>query len=1068
MTSPTLIGRLTPLAVVLAAAPLMAQTSTGSISGQIQDAKGKPLAGARVVVSSPALFAPREMTTDARGEFRTHLLPPGNYRIVATKDGFKSRGASDVRVGLGAAVKQDLALTAIEVQSTVVEVVGSSVATDKSDTKTSVNYSPAQLEVMPTVVDRGYGSALALSPGVVTEGASSRPSIRGGSVQSTKISVNGADIKDDSRGEVQGTWMVEDNIEDIQVILSPLHARYGRAIGGQVNVVTKSGGDEWHGSMRTIFSRNSWNATSKNDSHETSRNDDLNKTWQATLSGPIVPQRLWFSLGTILTPSASSQGMFGAISYRPYNQVFQTGNPLIDAVTGTDPKTFEPTAGSKVPAGYKFSRFDAWKQFSQSTDSSYYELKLTGALAANHTLEASYMASDNKKSNTDYWDDLWNTGLMSALGERKEKRRSSTLAYRGILGDTTFLEAHFTRNLYALTYPKGDPNYGGGREYAYFDAWPLWGNHYTYVGYPFGVPAPGGDQNRNNQSVNLNLKLIRDWGVGSHELDFGLDFFRTDYDTAKQAGSNNREFNLGGWYYNGQNYLFPAIVFAGNTDANGNAINNRYFDSDNFFSWRGLEPTMHQFLGVDGTVKCDNQAFYVNDNWTINPHVSVMGGLRIEKQSITDTTGAKLANTTDFSPRFQVKYDVNGDSRKVFTFTAARLGGDFSQAFASVFAQDARKVVVDKGFTGVPNQPAAGSPNDNGYYGVRFLTWGEITNPAYYTKVFGFSDASKNVKVDPNLKSQAVDEFTVGFQRSYDSGSNVRMTYVNRSWKRNWAIAQDYALDQMVLLKDPTNSGLPSMNSQVTRVFNSDDLTRKYQSLELEFNVRTKGVWSWGGNWTYGRLTGNDEGGEQTTGSVLFDTAPRQYFYQRRYLTGTLGIPDSVFAPDGRLYGDVTHRARLYATAVLPVGKGGQLSFSWLLRYSTGSPFAINTSAKFATPMTPLGAAYPGPPTSYTAYQGGRRPFEQNDLYCVDFKVGFKMPLGLKGVQLVGDLSVNNVFNHIPPMFYVSNTAVSGGGRDFALVNPATYGTQDNQGKTPSNNYWLSPRTATATLGLRF
>lgn len=1060
------LGRLTTLAAVLAAAPLCAQVSTGSLSGALQDKQGKAIAGARVLVSSPALFAARELTTDAKGEYRTHLLPPGTYRIVATKDGFKSQAASDVRVGLGMAVKQDLTLSSIEVASTVVDVVASSASADKADTKTAVNFSPQQLEVMPTVADRGYQSALVLAPGVVTEGASSRPSIRGGSIQSTKISVNGADIKDDNRGEVQGAWMVEDNIEDIQVILSPLHARYGRAIGGQVNVVTKSGGDDWHGSLRALFSRNAWSGTSKNDDHVTSKNDDLSKTWQATLSGPIIKQRLWFNFGTILTPSASTQGMFGAISYRPYNQVFQTGNKLVDTVTGTDPNTFLPTPGSKVPTGYKFSRFDAWKQFTQETSSSYTEFKLTGALSANHTLEASYMASDNKKSNTDYWDDLWNTGLLSALGERKESRRSTTLNYRGILGDSTFLEARTTRNLYALTYPKGDPNYGGGKEYAYFDAYPVWAGQYTFVGYPFGVPAPGDDQNRNNQSTNVNLKLIRDWN-GSHEIDLGLDLFRTDYDTAQQAGSNNREFNLGGWYTNGSDYLFPAIRFTGNTNAQGQPINNRWYEPNWFKSWRGLEPTMHQFLGVDGTIKCDNQAVYVNDNWTLNAHWSVMGGLRIEKQGITDTTGAKLADTTDLTPRMQVKYDLNGDSKKVFTLTLARLGGDFSQAFASVFAQDARKVAVDKGFTGIPGQPLPGDTNDSGNYGVRFLKWNEITNPAYYNAVYGFSDASKNVKVDPNLKTQAVDEFTFGFQRSYDNGSSLRMTYVNRSWKRSWAISQDYAKDQMVLIEDPTKSGLPSMYSQVTHVFNSDELKREYQSLEMDFTVRTKGVWTWGGNWTYSRLTGNDEGGEQTTGSVLFDASPRQYFYQRRYLTGQLGLSDNVFAPNGRLYGDVTHRGRLWATAVLPVGKDGQVSFSWLVRYSTGSPFAVTNGVGYT--MAPLtGGAYPGPPSGYTAYLGGRRPFEQNDLYTLDFKLGFKLPVGVKGLQLMGDLSINNVLNHIPPMFYVSTSAVSGGGMDHFFVNPATYGTQDRQGKTPTNNYWLAPRSVQATLGLRF
>ncbi|WLT31018.1 TonB-dependent receptor [Geothrix sp. PMB-07] len=1086
------LTRFSSLALSLAVGPvLLAQSSTGSIVGVVKDHAGAPLANAKITLASPALFAPRVVVTDAKGEWRAFLLPAGVYRLTATADGYVSSGADDVRVGLGSALRQDLSLKKISEASAVVEVVSSSVGVDKSDTKTSVNFNAAQLEAIPTGAggDRAFKGALSLTPGVVTETPSGRVSMRGSTVQGVQYRVNGADVKNDYSGEMgedgKERWVVEDNIEDIQVVLSPLHARYGRNMGGQVNVVTKSGSNDFRGSVRATFSRDSWRALGPNDEagNAANRADHLNTDYQVTLGGPIIKDRLWFSLATILTPSSSVQNQFGWFGpagwQRPTWAPFATGNANIDHVTGafngghfTDPN---PAVGAGVPAGYTYNRGDGNTPFNQNTKSSYLEAKLSGAINQDHIVEFAFMNASEEKTNTDANDDVWHTTRIAALGTLKTDRYNYAVNYRGSLSSTLYLEAMYATNGRNVDRPKGDEKYGGGQEaiYAYGSGhqdvvnggpYPNWRH-----GMPFGVWSGPGTVKSKSTTYNVNLK----WLADDHQFDFGLDGFKSDYMTDSylnltQIGANNRQFNIGGQFSNAAgNFLFPVIKFTG--------LGNFQSKWDGYFPWdAGLAPTMVQYLGPKNAhVISDNQSVYANDMWTLNAHWNVMLGLRFDSQKLSDATGKDLAKTTDISPRLQVRYDIHGDSRQLITFTAAQYTGDFSQSFASAFAANAQSKAAYYGMThtnggtvalptpGVAGDPVAGVD----MYGVRFVDYATLVDPRNYKAIYKFADNSTQNVLDGSIKPPVIDEVSLGYNHAFTDGSNVRFTYVRREWKRQWAISEDYAVDQQVLLTDPTGSGLPPLYGQVRHYFNSDDLKREYNALETEFNVKTKGIWSWGGSWTYSRLTGNDEGGDDIASkSALRDNTPSQYFLDRRWLLAH-GVPESSFAPYGRLGNDATHRIRLYTTATIPFGKGGEISFSWMGSGILGTPWGVSNQVSLG--MTNLGAdshgvAYTqGDGRQYASYMGGRRPFEQNDIYRVDFRMAFKVPLSLWRVNLFGDVMVNNFFNTIRQGQYVQNVSGSAAGI-------ASAGADMGNPNWTDNRMWTQPRSVTASLGLRF
>jgi len=208
-------------------------------------------------------------------------------------------------------------------------------------------------------------------------------------------------------------------------------------------------------------------------------------------------------------------------------------------------------------------------------------------------------------------------------------------------------------------------------------------------------------------------------------------------------------------------------------------------------------------------------------------------------------------------------------------------------------------------------------------------------------------------------------------------------------------------------------------------VSNSDDLKRKYEALETEFTARLNPFWTIGGNWTISRLTGNHQGGDSASNTFRDNTTTA--YYLNWSLLEARGVSRDDVAPYGPLYNDEPQRGRLYALLALPLGKG-QVSFSWSLRYDSTKPGSLTyyrpllTSASDSIPRPDGGVGpdgttvVPGRPPVYVQYYGQQRDmFRSNDYYRVDFKVSFAIPLGLPGfasrVQMIGDISVNNLFN---------------------------------------------------------
>jgi hypothetical protein len=385
-------------------------------------------------------------------------------------------------------------------------------------------------------------------------------------------------------------------------------------------------------------------------------------------------------------------------------------------------------------------------------------------------------------------------------------------------------------------------------------------------------------------------------------------------------------------------------------------------------------------------------------------------------------------------------------------------------------------------------QPLPGDATDP-QRGVRFVNYNQLTAvDSYSTEPMNAANVRVQNLIDSDLQAPYMDELTLNYRRSWSSGSFVSITGVHRVWKQEWAFATDYDPANWAVNIPGTATTLNpgGINVIATRIFNSDDLEREYNGIELEWNSRINAIWSVGGNWTWSRLTGNQEGGD-AFGTTFRDNTPPSYFSNRAAKLA-MGMSNDEISPSGALGNNVTNRARLHVSAVLPLGKG-TISYSAMLRYSSGrnyshvvnDPYPAGTFTSMATPSQQA-------PAQYTAFVGGRGQFAGNDTYGVDFKLNYQVPLGIKKLMLIGDITVSNLFNHTcstglenatwADAKYTLDPYSAAGylhsvkNRAVVINDGSTWGstnTRDSYGNLRTDpDYYQAPRTVAMSIGLKF
>jgi hypothetical protein len=359
--------------------------TTGRVMGTILNQANQPIAGASVKITGASLQGERTVTTDARGRFTLPLLPPGAYELTVNAAG-KQEGVVAFTLGLGKTL--DIPISLLDESKVEIEVTAA--ASKLQTTANGENFSYDRLVEELPIQNRTLEAVAFNAPNIAAGPSSSTLQISGANSFDTLVLLEGAEISDPYFGS-SPTIYFEDAIDEVQVLTSGVSARYGRFSGGVLNAVTKRGGNEFEGTLRTELTNEKWNSATP---FGESREDDLGKVFSLTGGGYIVKDRLWWFAGG---------------------------------------RKFDNSIAATAADG---------NALTSNTDETRYQVKLRGAVSSNHVIEGNYLDYDAEVTNLA----ALPVGHIEALSPlRRDPRTYVTLSYQGILNDSLILEASATR-----------------------------------------------------------------------------------------------------------------------------------------------------------------------------------------------------------------------------------------------------------------------------------------------------------------------------------------------------------------------------------------------------------------------------------------------------------------------------------------------------------------------------------------------------------------------------------------------------------------------------------------------
>src|SRR5882757_8356081 len=311
-----------------------AQSTGGRILGRVADASGAVLANVKVTLTHESTGTSSSTTTSDNGDYSFPQVSVGVYRMELDLAGFKKNLQRNVNVDLNQVVTVNSVLQIGEAKETV-EVTSEAPLVDTTSTQLGAVMDARQVSNLP-LNSRDTYQLLQLQPGVQGVGGSDlfygsntagAVSVNGGRGRSNNFNVNGGDSNDlfVNAPAVQPT---PDSIAEFRVLSNTFDAEYGRNSGAVINVVTKSGTNNWHGSVYEFLRNQSLNAKGYLDLR---RADDKQNQFGGTFGGPIKKDRTFFfasyegrrvvhgiSSDPVIVPTAAERtGDFSASPFDP-------------------------------------------------------------------------------------------------------------------------------------------------------------------------------------------------------------------------------------------------------------------------------------------------------------------------------------------------------------------------------------------------------------------------------------------------------------------------------------------------------------------------------------------------------------------------------------------------------------------------------------------------------------------------------------------------------------------------------------------------------------------------------
>ena len=388
--------------LLLATVGAYAQSAiTGALTGEVTS-DGAPLPGVLVTATSPQLQGTRTASSDANGNYNLAALPPGDYTLRFSLEGLQevTRSARVTAVGT-ARVDVDMKVSSVTESITVTASAPAVLET----TEVQANFQKRQVDDLP--LGRNPNAIANLAPGVTNNGPNNAVQISGAMSSDNLIMVNGAIVQDNVRGTTRPLF-IEDAIQETTVLSAGVSAEYGNFTGGVISSVTKSGGNEFTGSLRDSVDNPSWTDVSA--AGEPEGRDRTNNIYEGTLGGRIIRDRLWF-FGAARQANVSNPARFPSLQQQP---------------------------GTSITSDQENLRWEA---------------KLTGQITPSHSLMLNYL--DNPLTFTnDTQSRPWDLEAIDAEATQEEDFRA--VHYNGIFTSNLLGEVSYNKRQFAFVGFGGD------------------------------------------------------------------------------------------------------------------------------------------------------------------------------------------------------------------------------------------------------------------------------------------------------------------------------------------------------------------------------------------------------------------------------------------------------------------------------------------------------------------------------------------------------------------------------------------------------------------------------------